>query len=187
MAETNTTYYQSRHTGEEIDDLLDQSVAATEAANASAKKADDAAENANQEAAKIPGMVTGKADLDSATGFVKLSQLPDPLAQIASSTYGVEWDVTDPSPQCRRIGNLDLHRSLPVQSRMRGCLLSDDGKVVEYLPAADWRGATRDGSRGQVMIEIPDFYYRFETEGTLRRVWLSEQAIPGYRFHRRVY
>ena len=135
----------------------------------------------------IPDALAGKADLDPATGFVKSSQLPDPLAQIASSTYGVEWDVTDPSPQCRRIGNLDLHRSLPVQSRMRGCLLSDDGKVVEYLPAADWRGATRDGSRGQVMIEIPDFYYRFETEGTLRRVWLSEQAIPGYRFHRRVY
>ena len=75
MAENNTTYYQSRHTGEEIDDLLDQSVAATEAANASAKKADDAAENANQEAAKIPGMVTGKADLDPATGFVKSSQI----------------------------------------------------------------------------------------------------------------
>ena len=75
MAETNTTYYQSRHTGEEIDDLLDQSIAATEAANASAKKADDAAENANQEAAKIPGMVTGKADLDPATGYIKSSQI----------------------------------------------------------------------------------------------------------------
>lgn len=75
MAENNTTYYQSRHTGEEIDDLLDQSVAATEAANASAKKADDAAENANKEAAKIPEMVTGKADLDPATGFVESSQI----------------------------------------------------------------------------------------------------------------
>ncbi|WP_322100909.1 LamG-like jellyroll fold domain-containing protein [Alistipes putredinis] len=75
MAENNTTYYQSRHTGKEIDDLLDQSIAATEAANASAKKADDAAENANQEAAKIPGMVTGKADLDPATGYIKSSQI----------------------------------------------------------------------------------------------------------------
>lgn len=75
MAETNTTYYRSRHTGEEIDDLLDQSIAATEAANASAKKADDAAENANHEAAKIPGMVTGKADLDPATGYIKSSQI----------------------------------------------------------------------------------------------------------------
>lgn len=75
MAENNTTYYQSRHTGEEIDNLLDQSIAATKAANASAKKADDAAENANQEAAKIPGMVTGKADLDPATGYIKSSQI----------------------------------------------------------------------------------------------------------------
>lgn len=75
MAENNTTYYQSRHTGKEIDDLLDQSIAATKAANASAKKADDAAENANQEAAKIPGMVTGKADLDPATGYIKSSQI----------------------------------------------------------------------------------------------------------------
>lgn len=32
MTETNPSYYQSRHTGEEIDNLLDQSVAATEAA-----------------------------------------------------------------------------------------------------------------------------------------------------------
>ncbi len=64
MAENNTTYYQSRHTGAEIDNLLDQSIAATEAANASAKKADDAAENANQEAAKIPGMVAVLAASD---------------------------------------------------------------------------------------------------------------------------
>lgn len=75
MAENTPTYYQSRHTGEEIDDLLDQSIAATEAANASSQKADDAAENANQEAAKIPGMVSGKADLDSDTGYIKSSQI----------------------------------------------------------------------------------------------------------------
>ena len=75
MAENTPTYYQSRHTGEEIDDLLDQSIAATAAANASAKKANDAAENANQEAAKIPGMVSGKADLDSDTGYVPSSQI----------------------------------------------------------------------------------------------------------------
>ena len=69
MAET--TYYQSRHTGEEIDNLLDESIAATEAANAAAK-------NANDESAKIPDMVAGKADLDPNTGYVKASQI-DPL------------------------------------------------------------------------------------------------------------
>lgn len=98
MAENNTTYYQSRHTGEEIDNLLDQSVAATEAANASAKKADDAAENANQEAAKIPGMVTGKADLDPATGFVESSQIaPLEGRQTGVKTGNGGFVSTDPA------------------------------------------------------------------------------------------
>lgn len=187
MAENNTTYYQSRHTGAQIDDILDQSIAATAAANTSSAKAEAAAENANQEAAKIPGMVAGKADLDPATGDVVLSQLPPALAQIASYAYGIEFDTTEEQPACKRIGNLDLHRSLPIQSRLRGCLLDDDGEVVEYLAADDWTGATRDGSRGQVMCEFPDFYYRFEKDGTICRVWLSEQPLPGYRLFRRQY
>ena len=69
MAET--TYYQSRHTGEEIDNILDEAITATVAANEAAKKAND-------ESAKIPGMVAGKADLDPNTGYVKASQI-DPL------------------------------------------------------------------------------------------------------------
>lgn len=187
MAENNTTYYQSRHTGAQIDDILDQSIAATAAANTSSAKAEAAAENANQEAAKIPGMVAGKADLDPATGDIVLSQLPPALAQIASYAYGIEFDTTEGQPACKRIGNLDLHRSLPIQSRLRGCLLDDDGEVVEYLADDDWTGATRDGSRGQVMCEFPDFYYRFEKDGTICRVWLSEQPLPGYRLFRRQY
>lgn len=75
MAENNTTYYQSRHTGAQIDDLLDQSIAATEAANAASQRAETAAASANEEAAKIPDMVAGKASLDPATGYVEPSQL----------------------------------------------------------------------------------------------------------------
>lgn len=66
MAET--TYYQSRHTGEEIDNLLDESIAATKAAN-------EAAENANTAVEDIPDMVAGKADLDPATGYIPSSQI----------------------------------------------------------------------------------------------------------------
>ena len=78
MAETNTTYYQSRHTGEEIDDLLSgtfNSILRIEERSLDNRLTDDAAENANHEAAKIPGMVTGKADLDPATGYIKSSQI----------------------------------------------------------------------------------------------------------------
>ena len=95
-------------------------------------------------------------------------------------SYGIEFDVTVSSPSCTRIGNTDLHRTLPVQSRMRGCLLDDNGGVVEYLDPQDWTGAVRDGSRGQVMVEIPMHYRKFETDGNKRRVRISEFPLPGY-------
>lgn len=97
-----------------------------------------------------------------------------------SCSYGVEFDVTVSSPSCTRIGSTDLHKSLPIQSRMRGCLLNDDGKVVEYLDPTDWTGNVRDGSRGQVMVEIPLHYRKCETDGNKRRVLLSELPLPGY-------
>ncbi len=94
--------------------------------------------------------------------------------------YGIERDKTVSSSLCTRIGNLPLHRSLPIQSRMRGCLLNDDGEVVEYLDPKDWTGQHRDGSHGQVMVEIPLHYRRFITDGNKQRVMLSEFPLPGY-------
>ena len=102
-------------------------------------------------------------------------------------SYGIEWDTAVSSPVCRRIGNMALHRELPVQSRMRGCLLSDEGEVVHYLDAGSWTAETRDGTAGQVMVEIPAHYRRFETEGTIRRARISEMALPGFHFVPRCY
>lgn len=95
-------------------------------------------------------------------------------------SYGVEFDVTVSSPTCTRIGSTDLHKRCPIQNRMRGCLLDDDGNVVEYLDPQDWSGHDRTGLRGQVMVEIPLHYRKFETEGNKRRVLLSELPMPGY-------
>lgn len=94
--------------------------------------------------------------------------------------YGVEWNVTVSSSAMTRIGNMSLHRSLPIQKKMKGCLLDDDGNVVEYLPEDDWTGATLDGSKGQVMVEIPMHYRKFETIGNIRRCWVSEYPVSGY-------
>lgn len=94
--------------------------------------------------------------------------------------YGIQFDTSVSSPTCTRIGNTDLHKSLPIQSRMKGCLLADDGSVNEYLNPSSWEGQTRDGSRGQVMVELPAHYRKFETEGTIRRVRISEYPLPGY-------
>lgn len=94
--------------------------------------------------------------------------------------YGIEFDTTISTPTCTRIGNIELHKSLPIQNLMRGCLLDDNGEVVEYLNPTDWTGNVRDGSRGQVMVELPLHYIKFETEGTKRRVKISQGALHGY-------
>lgn len=102
-------------------------------------------------------------------------------------SYGIEFDVTISSPTCTRIGNTDLHKSLPVHDRMKGCLLDDDGNVVEYLNPNDWTGNVIDGSRGQVMVEIPAHYRKFETDGNKRRVRISELPLAGYHVVPKTY
>lgn len=94
--------------------------------------------------------------------------------------YGVQIDSSVSATELTRLGNTDLHKSLPIQSRMKGCLLDDEGNVVEYLDPSSWTGHTRDGSRGQVMVEIPMHYRKFATDGTLKKVYLSEYPLPGY-------
>lgn len=94
--------------------------------------------------------------------------------------YGVEWDVTVSATAMTRIGNPELHRTLPIHNMMRGCLLDDDGNVVEYLPRTSWVGQTLDGSKGQVMVELPEHFRKFEEEGNIRRCKLSLYELPGY-------
>lgn len=96
------------------------------------------------------------------------------------SSYGVQFDTAVSTPTCTRVGSSDLHKSCPVQNRMHGCLLDDDGNVVEYLDPRDWTDQVRDGSRGQVMVEIPLHYRKFETDGTKLTVRISELPLPGY-------
>ena len=117
------------------------------------------------------GIQTNAADIEALTARVDEMQL----------FYGVEWDTRVTDPTLTRIGSPTLHRTLPIQSQMRGCLLADDGTVNEYLPEGDWTAATRDGSRGQVMVEIPRHWRKCEADGTIRRVKLSTLPLPGYR------
>lgn len=101
--------------------------------------------------------------------------------------YGVEWDESESSFSFTRIGDLAKHASLPIQSKMRGCLLSDEGAVNKYLNASDWTSETRDGTQGQVMVEVPEHYRKFEREGTVCRIKISEEALDGYVHVPKVY
>ena len=93
--------------------------------------------------------------------------------------YGVEWDMASSSPDGKRVGNMQLHRELPVQSKMRRCLLDRDGGVKEYLDnELSWGGSYLDYA---VMTEMPEHWYKLYFNGTKFRMMLSEIPLPGYK------
>lgn len=58
-------------------------------------------------------------------------------------SYGVRWEKGQKDPHLTRIGNLEWHRTLPLQSQMRGCIVQSPSKgihIVKYwLHPDDWR------------------------------------------------
>lgn len=52
-------------------------------------------------------------------------------ANINKLAYGVRWDsVNQATTSCERIGNLELHKTLPIQSRFKVCI--HKGKEIQY-------------------------------------------------------
>lgn len=104
--------------------------------------------------------------------------------------YGYELDEANSSPDVTRIagtGQMGLHATLPVQSLMRGCLLSDTGIINYYLKADDWTkkadgsASNLDGTDGQVMIEVPRFYHKIENPSAgVYQHKISLYALTGF-------
>lgn len=107
--------------------------------------------------------------------------------------YGIEWDTTVSNPNPTRIGKMELHKELPLQSMMRNCILKNDGSVAYYLHANDStkqdNGAAADltGATGQMETELPDMYVRFETDGNKCRHLQSTEPLPGFHLWRKGY
>lgn len=119
---------------------------------------------------------------------MRISSIPQTAQNEAALAYGVSRkSYLEGTTEMTRIGNLDLHKSLPVQSLMRGCLLDDNGKPTQYLPDSSWVGATRDGSAGQVMVEIPAHYEIEKRIGVERQYWMSLYPIAGYHYVPKMY
>jgi hypothetical protein len=85
-----------------------------------------------------------------------------------------------------RVGNLDLHRSLPIQKRIKRFMANLDGSVNYWLGANDSTlkeggGAARlNALDGNVMLYKPDYYRRIEFDGEYLLVAISEVALPGF-------
>jgi hypothetical protein len=76
-----------------------------------------------------------------------------------------------------------------VHDKMRGCVLNADGTVNYYLLETDWAfksdGTASDltGADGNVMVEIPKFYYRIERTGTISTWRISAFPQAGFNTH----
>lgn len=111
----------------------------------------------------------------------KVQNLAEQIYDETVFAYGVEWSLTSGSPDCTRLGNPYYHKVLPIHSRMVGGLMTDDGTFTPFKNQSDWTTETRDGSAGQVMVEIPEFYIKYVTLSDRLQVWMSERPLYGYQ------
>lgn len=112
------------------------------------------------------------------------------LEEIPPKWYGVEFDRTAAASTMTRIasdGDIQLHSLLPIHRKMRRCVINAAGVVQYYLfennslkKEDGITNAVLDGTDGQVMVEMPEFYYKIELDGNLARIKLSDKLIDGF-------
>lgn len=128
------------------------------------------------------GNITGKTLNEAFNGVLDaMSTLY--TRQVGDNWYGIIWSFdSNGASTVTRIGNPMHHASLPVQSLMKGCVLNLDGSVNYYLNPSDWAykadGITASvltGADGDVMVEVPAFYYKFDElySGFIKRLMIS--------------
>lgn len=79
-------------------------------------------------------------------------------------SYGIEWDITVADSACTRIGNMSMHRTLPIQSAFKGCVAKGN-KIQYYLDPNDWSkkadgsASVLDGTDGDVRVDTGNVWY----------------------------
>lgn len=137
---------------------------------------------------KLNQLSTKQEELEKTLGLI--SPMVDTLRDtiIETNSYGVEVDFSRPQLKYKELGNPELHKSLPIQNKIKPCILNDEGKVVKYLPIeSGWSTTDVDGRLGQVMVEIPEFWYKIENLKNKLTVRLSEAKLPGFNKRKKAY
>lgn len=94
--------------------------------------------------------------------------------------YGVEWNMASSNPDGIRVGNMQFHRELPVQSGMRRVQIDNSGGIYEsIMNGDDVLGVSV--LEFAVMTEIPEHWFRLVQNGTKFRMMLSKMPLPGYK------
>lgn len=115
--------------------------------------------------------------------------------------YGVSWSETSSNPDCTRIGNMEMHRTLPIQSMMKPfAFQTQPVHKDQFVPLKEnfteaMYGHVNNGEAGQVastvnvMIKIPEFWYVDDyTPGTkTHNLKICPHAKPGWHHHKEAY
>ena len=121
----------------------------------------------------------------------------------APDWYGVSWSETSSNPDCTRIGNMDMHRTLPIQSMMKPFDITNIKDTVPeiILPIDDqfqktsyantdnnqWSIVSKDSDN--IMIRIPEFWYTDEyvPKSNTHNLKICPHAKPGWNHHKEAY
>ena len=98
--------------------------------------------------------------------------------------YGLTWDNVNDT--YLRVG---ANGYTAIQSLMKRCVLNTDGSVNYYLHPTnsnhkvDGTSANLDGTDGNVMVEIPKFWVKYNNTTGAKEMWISAAPAVGYVVH----
>lgn len=118
--------------------------------------------------------------------------------------YGVSWSETSSNPDCTRIGNMDMHRSLPIQSMMKPYIITginnpygqelllqvnDDFQTTIFSAQNNmqWQIVTR--STDQMFVKIPEFWYidDYSPSSKTHNLKICPHNKPGWYHHKEAF
>lgn len=91
----------------------------------------------------------------------KVSRILDSTGRVLWSaldalSYGVSWKPNVASPILTRVGNLKMHKELPIQNNMKGVIAQckNDDKIIYYLNEKDWRWHTEEDKSKYTLSKV---------------------------------
>jgi hypothetical protein len=145
-----------------------------------------------------PTPAAGEPCYDSDNGILKIGDGTTPYSQLPPVApgkdimpVGIEWDTSSSSPTLTQIdinGNtitpstsfFDNHA---IFGSMWRCVVDPSTGEVTYGSNPRGDGLDLTGASGNVMVEIPKFYVKFESSGDIRKWWVSPIALSGFEVH----
>ena len=101
-----------------------------------------------------------------------------------SEGYGLRWNQE--TDVYEALGAIDR---VQIQKNMKRCVLNDNGTVNYYLnptnstQKAQGGTAVLTGADGNVMVEVPKFWYKHTLVGDTHEWWVSNTPLAGYSVH----